>query len=76
MSSDIESAMTKVEALRTSVESCNFTVKTEKLQVTISIGVATFSGEDTIESIYQRADEALIKAKQTGRNKSLSELDL
>jgi diguanylate cyclase (GGDEF)-like protein len=76
VNSDIESAMTKVEALRASVESCNFTVKTEKLQVTISIGVATFNGEDTIESIYQRADEALIKAKQTGRNKSLSELDL
>jgi len=76
VSSDIESAMTKVEALRASVESCNFTVKTKKLQVTISMGVATFNGEDTIESIYQRADEALIKAKQTGRNKALSELDL
>jgi len=75
VNSDIESAMMKVEALRKSIESCNFTVKKEKLQVTISIGVATFNEEDTIESIYQRADEALIKAKQTGRNKSFSELD-
>ncbi len=76
VNSDIESAMGKVESLRESVESCQLTVKTEKLQVTISIGIATFREDDSIETIYQRADEALIKAKQTGRNKSLSELDL
>jgi len=76
VNSDIQCAMDKVEALRQSVESCKFTVQMEKLRVTISIGVATFNEKDTVDTIYQRADEALIMAKQTGRNKSLSELDL
>ncbi len=76
VNSDLESSMTKVEALRRSIEHCKFTVKTEELQVTISIGVATFKDGDTIDAIYQRADKALIKAKKTGRNKSLSERDM
>ena len=76
VNSDIENAMEKVETLRKSVEDCNFRIKKKKFQVTISIGLATFKSKDTIETIYSRADEALIKAKQTGRNKTVSELDL
>ena len=76
VNSDIENAMEKVETLRKSVEDCNFSIKKKKFQVTMSIGLATFKGSDTIDTIYARADEALVKAKQTGRNKTLSELDL
>ncbi len=76
VNSDIENSMEKVEILRKSVEDCNFSIKKKKFQVTMSIGLATFKGSDTIETIYSRADEALVKAKQTGRNKTLSELDL
>ena len=76
VNSDIENSIEKVEALRKSVAECNFRIKKKKFQVTISIGLATFKGKDTIDTIYSRADEALVIAKQTGRNKTLSELDL
>jgi len=76
VNSDIENSIEKVESLRKSVEECNFRIKKKKFQVTISAGLATFRGKDTIETIYSRADEALVKAKQSGRNKTLSELDL
>ncbi|MFK8068668.1 MAG: diguanylate cyclase, partial [Gammaproteobacteria bacterium] len=76
VNSNIDDAKEKIETLRSSVEECNFRVKKKKFQVTISIGVASFKGKDTIETIYQRADLALLKAKETGRNKCLTELDL
>jgi diguanylate cyclase (GGDEF)-like protein len=39
------------------------------LQVTVSVGVADYrSGGETFESLYQRADTALYRAKEGGRN--------
>ena len=37
--------------------------------VTISIGVSEFTPEDTFETLFKRADEALYEAKQKGRNR-------
>ena len=45
----------------------------ELLTVTISIGVATSTGEaDTSEALLKRADEALYEAKAAGRNRVIS----
>lgn len=74
--SKVEDALDKLEQLRTSIEECNFRIKKKKFQVTMSMGVAEFRGKDTIDSVYKRADDALVKAKQTGRNRCLSEHDL
>ncbi|MGE4423500.1 MAG: diguanylate cyclase [Pseudodesulfovibrio sp.] len=38
------------------------------LTVTVSIGVAALAAEDSINDLLKRADEALYKAKQSGRN--------
>ncbi len=76
VNSNLKNALEKVEQLRQSVAECNFRIKKKKFQVTISIGLATFKGRDTIETIYSRADQALVEAKQTGRNKTLTELDI
>lgn len=39
------------------------------LEVTASIGVATFSSGDTPDTLVHRADEALYEAKRAGRNR-------
>ncbi|MFZ7125670.1 MAG: GGDEF domain-containing protein [Desulfobacterales bacterium] len=39
------------------------------LSITISMGVAAFERGDTCQSLLDRADQALYRAKQTGRNK-------
>ena len=39
-----------------------------KESVTASFGVAEFRADDTLESLLQRADAALYRAKQSGRN--------
>jgi diguanylate cyclase len=44
--------------------------------ITISIGVAQFSAKETAETLVQRADRCLYRAKNTGRNRVISEVEL
>lgn len=41
----------------------------EPIRITISIGLAMLSGQETLESLLARADEALYQAKREGRNR-------
>ena len=45
-------------------------------QITVSIGVSALRTNDTVESLINRADEALYKAKETGRNKVMDASNL
>lgn len=42
---------------------------------TISVGVATFRPGDTLDTLLQRADQAMYRAKQTGRNRVCTDED-
>lgn len=44
-------------------------------RVTVSIGVASLRRDDTVTSLYGRADQCLYAAKRTGRNKVAAEDD-
>lgn len=59
------------ERLRQSVLEFGFPPPMEDLTLTISAGVATFPSPsiDNIDSLFRQADEALYRAKQTGRNR-------
>jgi diguanylate cyclase (GGDEF)-like protein len=41
---------------------------TSSLHITASIGVAIASADDTLNSLLQRADQAMYRAKAQGRN--------
>ncbi|PXW92959.1 PAS domain S-box-containing protein/diguanylate cyclase (GGDEF)-like protein [Streptohalobacillus salinus] len=47
-----------------------------EIPITISIGIATQSGHDTVDSILVRADYALYASKRNGRNQVTHALDL
>ncbi|MBV1913944.1 MAG: diguanylate cyclase [Pseudomonadales bacterium] len=71
--STLEQAKKCLEDLRAGVENYRFGYKGKPVPVTISIGYATFAGADSPDEVYRRADDALLKCKETGRNKCLPE---
>lgn len=61
-------AFVVAEALREAIAAAHFTARDEAVEVTVSLGVAGFAPGDTPESVFERADEALYRAKRVGRN--------
>lgn len=65
-STDITEAHLIVEELREAIENVTFKLVGQK---TCSIGLTQFNENDTIKDVIIRADDALYKAKESGRNK-------
>lgn len=68
---DIDSAFTKAENLRISIEKC----KPNGLTITSSIGVAAMTKDDNFENLFDKADKAVYLAKESGRNKVIIHSD-
>ena len=56
------------EKLRKKVEKSPFNFKREPVQITISFGISEFAKGESIEDVFARADKALYKSKENGRN--------
>jgi len=65
---NLESAKRFAERFRQSVMKDPFETNVGPLRVTISIGVAEMNEHDTLQTLVERADSALYKAKGAGRN--------
>ncbi|MBI3772268.1 MAG: diguanylate cyclase [Gammaproteobacteria bacterium] len=66
-------AMTVAEKLRANVQALEFAYNGTPVPITVSGGVAQFKEGDDAEKVYQRADEALYRAKKQGRNQFQSQ---
>jgi diguanylate cyclase len=72
----LKGAYTVAEQIRLNLQKMNLKVKdTGKSigQITISLGIALYKDGESIEALIQRADDALYHAKNTGRNKTVTE---
>lgn len=58
-----------LETLRAAIEACPFHFKGERVTITISIGLATFRAGEHSDLVLKRADQALYRAKNAGRNR-------
>ncbi|MEQ1530277.1 MAG: diguanylate cyclase [Methylococcales bacterium] len=63
-----ESALILANQLRKRIEHTGFNSGGTAISITISCGITEFTAGDTDESAFERADQALYKAKQQGRN--------
>ncbi len=75
----LEGAYALAEQIRISLKKMNLKIKdTGKSigQITISLGIALYKKGESIEDIIKRADDALYHAKNTGRNRTVTELNL
>ncbi|MBK1648660.1 GGDEF domain-containing protein [Rhabdochromatium marinum] len=66
---DIETALELANRLRERVATQRFKYLGQPVPLNISCGLATFIAQDTPEALYHRADLALYRAKETGRNR-------
>lgn len=67
---DGDGCMAFAERLRRCIETSNLQAQDEPLQVTVSLGVAEYPGDaDEAELLLARADAALYRSKERGRNR-------
>jgi len=58
-----------LETLRAAIEACPFHFKGERVTITISMGLASFRTGEHSDLVLKRADQALYRAKNAGRNR-------
>jgi diguanylate cyclase len=72
----LKNALKKARSICESVASSRYATcgdqKDDYLSVTVSIGVTEFKSKDTPESVIDRADKALYKAKNSGKNRAVA----
>jgi len=66
-----EQAYKVLDKIRAAVAKSPFRFKDSPVSITISFGLAAFVGEDSVEAVFERADKALYKAKNDGRNRCI-----
>ncbi|WP_285418795.1 diguanylate cyclase [Pseudomonas sp. efr-133-TYG-5] len=58
-----------LETLRAAIEACPFHFKGERVTITLSMGLASFRPGEHSDLVLKRADQALYRAKNAGRNR-------
>jgi diguanylate cyclase (GGDEF)-like protein len=66
---DLESAAAVAERLRKLIENTRFVYHKQEISFSVSIGVTEIRDSDqSQETVFNRVDKAMYKAKKTGRN--------
>jgi diguanylate cyclase len=68
----LDAGLIVANKLRIAIEETAFRHKRQPERITISCGITDFRPGDTPVAVYARADEALYKAKEQGRNRCVS----
>jgi diguanylate cyclase (GGDEF)-like protein len=67
---ELRSVIKFTEYCRRNMEARNYTLKEHVIKVTASFGISTYSNKTlTGESVFDQADQALYRAKKSGRNR-------
>jgi len=67
-----EMALALSEKIRIEISRLGFHFQEQPVTVTASCGISTFCEGDTIDAVFDRADRALYRAKEAGRNRCMT----
>ncbi len=70
-----EGALIVAERIRSCIESMTTSYDQKTIKVTVSIGASSLIPGDTMPKLFERADKALYRAKNNGRNQVVSTQD-
>ncbi|MFH1990500.1 MAG: GGDEF domain-containing protein [Patescibacteria group bacterium] len=73
---DENNAYEIVDDIRKKIEETTVEWEGKTIKFTVSGGVASFTEAEDFDSLFKKSDEALYKAKQTGKNKIVKASDL
>lgn len=71
---DGETGQKIAEKIRQHVEKQRYAYDGKELQLTVSIGLTTLQPDETLHTLLSRADHAMYRAKQAGRNRTCVEM--
>ena len=63
-----EVAFPLLDKIREAIAKASFNYKEQPMNITLSIGITEFKPQDSLETAFERADQALYQAKTSGRN--------
>jgi diguanylate cyclase (GGDEF)-like protein len=66
---NIKGALLCAERIRSTIEQNRFPNMGPNFRITVSLGVTEFAGKEDIPTMIARADKALYRAKDSGRNR-------
>lgn len=69
----LEDALTLANKIRNKIATSKFHYENSPVPITASAGLATFRPNDTIDDVFKRADAALYRSKEAGRNRCTAE---
>jgi|SRR5579859_1054784 len=67
-----DAAISIADRARTAIQNQICTVDGQEIRITVSVGIATSSEDVDFDALLQLADNALYRAKETGRNRVVS----
>lgn len=68
-STPMEGGLKLLDTLRSAIETCPFHFKGERVTISLSGGISAFGSAESSEQVFERADQALYRAKRGGRNR-------
>ncbi|PHS23082.1 MAG: hypothetical protein COA83_10715 [Methylophaga sp.] len=69
----LEDALSLANKIREKLQNSKFHYEHKPVPITASAGLATFRPNDTVEEVFKRADAALYRAKEGGRNRCIAD---
>src|SRR3989344_993407 len=75
LGANLKAAKKVAEKLRKGVEKKKIVIDRKAIKVTISLGVADYRNESSLEKIIHKADQAMYEAKRQGKNRVLVSTD-
>jgi len=69
----LEDALSLANKIREKIETSKFHYENKPVPITASAGLATFRPNDTIDDVFKRADAALYRSKEAGRNRCIAD---